>query len=231
MPLAWLGWHRLYAPHIPHVDVASNTASRIDPPTSIENEPVQIFQRAFWVRPTSSDKILHAERREWKDTDGVQKWQWFLVVEPSAALLKRLRDDNAFGLIPAAVTSPPSDAPEWFVYKMDGVNVLKALQGKLQLIFSNDKHTLYATDTGRGFRSGAPEPGKPANPARQSPVPGRLPNVHPPIPEPPTGGTSGVTPVMEDSATRLSAHETPGWKPVVHDRQDAYLPELPDSSQ
>jgi len=29
---------------------------------------------------------------------------------------------------------------------------------------------------------------------------------------------------MEDSASSLSAHETTGWKPVVHDRQDACLP-------
>ena len=34
----------------------------------------------------------------------------------------------------------------------------------------------------------------------------------------------GVPPVTEDSASRLSAHETTGWKPVVHDRQDAYPP-------
>ena len=36
--------------------------------------------------------------------------------------------------------------------------------------------------------------------------------------------TTGVSPVMEDSASRLSAHETTGWKPVVHDRQDACPP-------
>ena len=35
---------------------------------------------------------------------------------------------------------------------------------------------------------------------------------------------TGVPPVTEDSASRLSAHETTGWKPVVHDRQDAYPP-------
>jgi|GEM_PF-6054269 len=29
---------------------------------------------------------------------------------------------------------------------------------------------------------------------------------------------------MEDSACRLSALETTGWKPVVHDRLEAYLP-------
>ena len=127
--LGWLGWRRSAAPLVPrvqHVDKASTTASKVDPPTDIENDPLRIFQRAFWASPAPEDDILHAERREWKDADDVQKWQWFLVVEPSAALLKRLRDDNAFGLIPAAATSPPTDAPEWFAFNKDEVSALKA---------------------------------------------------------------------------------------------------------
>jgi hypothetical protein len=185
VPLAWFGWHWFDAPRPPQVAAASNTAAMANPPTSIDNEPVQIFQRAFWVRPTSADKILDAERREWKDADGVQKWQWFLVVEASPALLKRLRDDNAFGLVPAAAASLPADAPEWFVFNKDEVSVLKAPQGQLQLVFSNDKRTLYATDSGHGFRAGAPEPIKPAPPAPKAPLPGRLPSAHPPTPDPP----------------------------------------------
>ena len=35
---------------------------------------------------------------------------------------------------------------------------------------------------------------------------------------------AGVSPVREDSASRLSAKETTGWKPVDHDRQDACPP-------
>ena len=227
MPLCWLGWRRFHAAPVPQVVAASNTTAVVDPPTSIESDPVQIFQRAFWVRPTSADKILHAQRREWKDAEGVQKWQWFLVVEASPALLKRLRDDNAFGLVPAAAASLPADAPDWFVFNKDEVSVLKAPHGQLQLVFSNDKRTLYATDSGHGFRAGAPEPIKPAAPARQVPVPGRLPSAHPPIPDPPSDGTTGVPPVMDDSTSRLSAHETTGWKPVVQDRQDACPPPLP----
>ena len=34
----------------------------------------------------------------------------------------------------------------------------------------------------------------------------------------------GTLSVMNDRASRMSAHETPSWKPAVHDRQDAYLP-------
>ena len=186
--LAWLGWRRFSAPPVPHVDTASITASKVDPPTSIENEPVRIFQRALWANPTSEDHILHAERREWKDADGLQKWQWFLVVEPSAALLKRLRDDNAFGLVPAATVAEIVAAPEWFAFNKDEVSVLKSPQAKLQLIFSKDHHTLYATDSGLGFRAGAPEPVRPSPPASTSPaIPGRLPSTHPPRPEPASG--------------------------------------------
>ena len=35
---------------------------------------------------------------------------------------------------------------------------------------------------------------------------------------------TGILPVMDDSASRLSAHETTGRMPGVHDRQDAYPP-------
>ena len=186
--LGWLGWRGHDARRgllVPHVDQASTTASKADPPTKIENDPVKIFQRALWASPTAEDHILHAERREWIDADSVQKWQWFLVVEASPALLKRLRDDNAFGLIPAAAAGPPADAPEWFAFNKNEMSLLKSPQGNLQLSFSNDKHTLYATDGGLGLRAGAPEPIRPAAPARQAPVPGRLPSAHPPTPEPP----------------------------------------------
>ena len=106
----------------PQVDAPSVMEWKLDPPTTIQNNPVKIFQRAFWASPASDDKILHAERREWKDSDEVQKWQWFLVVEPSPALLKRLRDDNAFALKPAASASPPAEAPAWFVFTTDKVS-------------------------------------------------------------------------------------------------------------
>ena len=56
----------------------------------------------------------------------------------------------------------------------------------------------------------------------------------PPAPSTPNTVTSAlsdrktdVPSVMEDSASRLPAHETTGWKPVVHDRQDAYPPTKP----
>jgi hypothetical protein len=181
--LLWLGWRWSSAPH---VDPPSKTVWKKDAPTSIQNDPVKIFQRAFWATPTSEDKILHAERREWSGPDGVEKWQWFLVVEPSPALLKRLRDDNAFGLIPAPSAIDILNAPNWFQFKREEVSVLKSPQAKLQLIFSKDNRTLYATDSGLGFRPGAPEQIPKMQPSSSAPSSGRLPITPPPRPKAPT---------------------------------------------
>lgn len=180
--LLWLGSHGVGALLTPQVDPPPPAAANSDPPTSIQNDPVKIFQRAFWASPTSEDTILHAERREWSGADGLEKWQWFLVVEPSPALLKRLRDDNAFGLLPAASAAAIGNAPDWFRFDADEVSVLKSPQAKLQLIFSKNHRMLYATDSGLGFRPGAPEPIKPT--PQQAPVPGRLPTTPPPRPQP-----------------------------------------------
>ena len=180
--LLWLGWHGMRGHRVPHVDQPSPEAVKSDPPTSIQNDPVKIFQRAFWASPTSEDTILHAERREWSDADGVLKWEWFLVVEPSPALLKRLRDDNAFGLVPAASAATIGNAPGWFRFEAGEVSVLKSPQGNLQLIFSLNDRALYATDSWLGFRRGALESVKPA--PQPAPAPGRLPSTPPPRPQP-----------------------------------------------
>ena len=181
--LLWLGWRWLDARRKPSVDKPSIVAWKVDPPTSIQNDPVKIFQRAFWASPTSEDKILRAERREWSGPDGVEKWQWFLVVEPSPALLKRLRDDNAFGLIPAHSAIDIVNAPNWFQFKREEVSVLKSPQAKLQLIFSKDNRTLYATDSGLGFRPGAPEQIPKTPPSSSAPSSGRLPITPPSRPK------------------------------------------------
>ena len=40
----------------------------------------------------------------------------------------------------------------------------------------------------------------------------------------PIGWRTGIQPVRADSASRLSANETTGWKPVGQDRRDACPP-------
>ena len=147
------------------------------PPTLTVNDAEEIFKKAFWRRPAPADRILHAERHEWRDADGLERWQWFLVVSASTELIKYLRDDNAFGLVPASVAPVVSEAPGWFGFKPEEVTVLQSAHAGMRLMFSKSGNTLYATDSGRGFSKGAPEP----PPATQGAQPsGRIPISPPP---------------------------------------------------
>jgi hypothetical protein len=150
----------------------------LDPPTSTLIDPVEVFQKAFWKRPTIGDNILHAERREWADSAGVKRWEWFIEVEPSPELVKYLREDNAFSLVPVATVSSVSDSPTWFQFKPEDVETLAGPQGKMQLFFSKSKPRLYATDGGGGFQPGVPEaaPPRPSEKATN----GRIPATSPP---------------------------------------------------
>ena len=179
--LLWLGWQWLDGRRQLPLDEPSVISWMGDPPTKVENEPVKIFQRAFWASPTEDDRILHAERREWRDGDGLQRWQWFLVVKASTQLIKNLRDDNAFGLVPGSAISLNPEAPNWFVFKPAEFSIFQSPHSGMRLMFSKTDNTLYATDSGRGFTKGAPEPFKQAAP---SPAPGRLPPTPPLTPKP-----------------------------------------------
>lgn len=137
------------------------TATPLPPEENItlrtNDDPQDVFQRAFWRRPTADDRILHAERREWvSEEDGVRRWQWFLAVEPGAALDQWLREDNAFGL--AKVASAASfigfgQMPSWFPKKgeLAKCEIHQAPGKKMTLIFDSRKKALYATDAGHGF--------------------------------------------------------------------------------
>jgi hypothetical protein len=150
-------------------------------PTNTVTDSEEIFKRAFWRRPGKDDEILHAERHEWRDGDGLQRWQWFLVVKASPQLIKDLRDDNAFGLVPGAAGTLNPEAPSWFVFKPDEFSIFQSPHAGMRLIFSKTDNVLYATDSGRGFTKGAPEPAKQAAPPTAS---GRLPTTPPPISKP-----------------------------------------------
>lgn len=152
-------------------------------PAAVKIDPAEVFQRAFWQPPGAGDHILHAERREWTDPAGLKKWQWFLVVELSPGLVKYLRQDNAFGLVPVREVPDMADAPPWFAFRPDEVDVLQAPHGNLNLFFSKTQRLLHATSSGTGFRPGAPEAVK-ATPPFQLPS-GRLPTRPPPTPEHP----------------------------------------------
>lgn len=177
--LAFLGWW-LVSPNGTNRSRATySTHESYTPPTTTNTDPLEVFQRAFWKRPTPADRILHAERREWKDANGVSKWQWCIAVQPSPALVKHLREDNAFGLLRGSKAAWQAPA-DWFPGSADGFTVLQSVSGSMTLLFSSSDDRLYATDSGGGFRPGAPEPMRPA-PVRTAGN-GRLPNSPPPRP-------------------------------------------------
>ena len=177
--IGWLVWRAVDAGR-PAADSAP-IAWKGAPPTLTLNDAEEIFKKAFWRRPSPADQIQQAERHEWRDADGLERWQWFMVVSASPELIKYLRDDNAFGLVPASAVPVISEAPAWFRFKPEDFNVLQARHAGMRLMFSKSDNTLYATDSGRGFTKGAPEP-PPATQGAQAP--GRIPSSPPPRPKP-----------------------------------------------
>ena len=151
------------------------------PPTLTMTDADEIFKKAFWRRPAADDEILHAERHEWRDEEGLLRWQWFLKVKASPELIQYLRDDNAFGLVPASSKVRVGDAPAWFRFDPEEVNALQAPHGGMCLFFSKSSNTLYATASGRGFTKGAPEPAPAVQGAQ---APGRISSSPPPRPKP-----------------------------------------------
>ena len=178
--IGWLTWRMADAGRPAAVDSAP-ISWKGAPPTLTLNDAEEIFKKAFWRRPAPADRIQHAERHEWRDADGLERWQWFLVIRASPELIQYLRDDNAFGLVPASAAPVVSEAPAWFRFKPEDVTVLQAPHAGMRLMFSKSDNTLYATDSGRGFTKGAPEP-PPATQGAQTP--GRIPNSPPPRPKP-----------------------------------------------
>ena len=174
---AWLAARSQSPAPVAAADPASLHPGRM----ALTAEAGEVFRRAFWKRPDPSDKILHAERREWTEAAdaGISRWQWFLAVEPGPELVKWLREDNAFGLRPAAGVEAPRP-PAWFPRETRGFTIVASRNpGGLTLLFSPDNRTLYATAAGKGFAGGAPEPPKPAV-ASAPAAPGRLPAAPPP---------------------------------------------------
>lgn len=148
--------------------------------------PDEVFKRALWRRPAPEDKILHAEHREWtKDSaDGVARWQWFLAVEPGAALKAWLREQNPFSIHPVGNADAPGikDAPPWFPTDFSGYIIhTGGTTGSLVFLWSRKGNMLFATGSGTGFAPGAPEPATPA-PAPPAVSQGRLPLTLPPNP-------------------------------------------------
>lgn len=150
-----------------------------------QTEATEVFKRAFWRRPTAEDRIVHGERREWSDGDGVARWQWFLEVEPSEALRRDLLETNRFALkkVPAARLAV-RERPAWFLADPDGYEALAADGGAMLILFQPGDGRLFATGSGGGFVRASGAPAVPSQPAAP-PIAGRLPNRPPPTPEAP----------------------------------------------
>ena len=124
---------------------------------ALERDHAAVFQRAFWRRPASGDKILHAERRDWLDaSSGVEKWQWFVAVEPSAAFRDWLLKDNPFELVavaPDTELSRLSSPPAWFPFagELAALTRYRNREGRFLVFHDAANNRLYATDTGGGF--------------------------------------------------------------------------------
>lgn len=175
-----LGWWLASPGHMSEMPDA-NQARASQPPTTVTINPAEVFQKAFWKRPGTDDRIAHAERREWKDADGISKWQWFITVEPSAALVNHLITGNAFMLMRGKNLARAADAPGWFPTSADDAEVLTNAAGTFTVLWDKKQNLIHATDSGRGFTTGARAPVPAAAVVQNTPT-GRLPVTPPPRP-------------------------------------------------
>lgn len=186
--LVWLGL-RMAAPDDVSARLDPTSASApLPPPTTTQTDPTEVFKRAFWKRPTDEDKILHAERQEWADEDGLDRWQWFIAVDPSEDLARYLNEQNPFSLTEpkGAVALPREQVPEWFPDSAEGFGVRQSLDGQMIFLTDADSGRLFATSQGRGFAKPAEMTPRVSAPAVQAAsIPGRLPNSPPPLPKKP----------------------------------------------
>lgn len=158
----WRVWTDLSptaAPATPAPALQKKTAHDPAAPEIERNAPA-VFQRAFWRRPAAADRILHGERREWKDASGVLKWQWFVAVRPSREFRDWLMKENPFEIItcdPRESFATITEAPAWFL-TADDVSAFAAhrnREGRYLVFFDPKTNRLFATDSGGGFAAAA----------------------------------------------------------------------------
>lgn len=124
---------------------------------ALERDHTAVFQRAFWRRPAADDRILHAERRDSLDgSSGVEKWQWFIAVQPSPAFREWFFKDNPFELVPVAPDAPAPELaspPAWFPPAAELTRLARHRnrEGRYLVFHDLANNRLYATDAGGGF--------------------------------------------------------------------------------
>lgn len=163
----------------------SDLSDSSPPPTTTRTDASEVFKRAFWKRPIETDHILHAERREWADEDGVDRWQWFIAVDPSPEFASYLFEQNPFSLIKSAdgAAMPPNRLPEWFPKSTEALEIRQTSDGAMLIITHPNSGRIFATAHGHGFAKAVAMPAAP--PMQQAKASGRIPNTPPPkVPKP-----------------------------------------------
>ena len=140
--------------------------------------PDVVFARAFWRSPAADDRILHAERLEWSDAEGVTRWQAFLAVAPGPAL-KEWLGSNPFSLVPAPdLELNIPNSPAWFPKNTAQFTIQKGLFGQMVMLTASGGSPVYLTDQGKGFARPATTQTPQSTPSEK--IPNRLPNAPPP---------------------------------------------------
>lgn len=184
--VVWLAWRAADAGRQAAADSAPISWQGA-PPTLTLNDAEEIFKKAFWRRPMPDDQILNAERREWSDEDGLQRWQWFIAVDPSDELARYLHEQNPFSLSEpkGKVTLPEDPRPSWFPSSTDGFTVRQSIDGQMLFLTQADTGRLFATSQGQGFAKPVEISPSQSPAARNSATAGRLPATPPPNPNQP----------------------------------------------
>ena len=148
----------------PDVSIEEPTAPAIaiavpDLELKLQGDPTEVFQRAFWRRPSAEDQIVNAERRHWlgrETEDGVEKWQWFIEVKPGPEFTDWLLRENPFDLelvsaenVRTELTTPP----DWMPGARELVRFThyRKRGGNFHVFYDPTQRRIYATDQGGGF--------------------------------------------------------------------------------
>jgi hypothetical protein len=130
----------------------------------VTTDPHTVFRRAFWAHPAADDQILAAELREWIDpaTGTTSAWQWFIHLQPGAALASTLSPGGRFELLPVAAAAAAQDfhpsPPNWFSphpVSPGQQAILRSANGGLTVFPRPEDGTFFASDEGGGFTAPA----------------------------------------------------------------------------
>ena len=129
-----------------------------DEQLKLQRNKTEVFQRAFWRRPSDQEQIVNAERRHWFGgaDESVERWQWFIEVKPGADFQDWLLNENPFDLVIQAAQSPLPDAsasPDWMPPAQSLAHFVhyRKRGGNFHVFLDPKTQRLYATDSGGGF--------------------------------------------------------------------------------